>query len=153
MFCPNCKDEFRPGFTQCGRCQVDLVEELREIRGPAARPAPPPPLRPITMVDYCGFFTMNEAQQARAELRLGRIRSELVLREPADARWDAPANDEFWLRVDASRLDDVHALLAGGEPATDAGADDESFACSECGCALTEEQTVCPKCGARFDQG
>ena len=28
MFCPNCKYEFREGFTECNRCKVDLVKEL-----------------------------------------------------------------------------------------------------------------------------
>ena len=28
MFCPKCKAEFREGFTECKKCNVDLVEEL-----------------------------------------------------------------------------------------------------------------------------
>jgi hypothetical protein len=28
MFCPNCKTEYRPGFTKCADCGVDLVEHL-----------------------------------------------------------------------------------------------------------------------------
>jgi hypothetical protein len=28
MFCPNCGVEYRPGFTHCNDCDVDLVEEL-----------------------------------------------------------------------------------------------------------------------------
>lgn len=28
MFCPNCKAEYRPGFTHCVDCDVDLVHEL-----------------------------------------------------------------------------------------------------------------------------
>ena len=28
MFCPKCKAEFREGFTECTKCNVDLVEEL-----------------------------------------------------------------------------------------------------------------------------
>ena len=28
MFCPECKTEYRPGFTRCSDCDVDLVEEL-----------------------------------------------------------------------------------------------------------------------------
>jgi hypothetical protein len=28
MFCPNCKAEYRPGFTKCSDCDVDLVEHL-----------------------------------------------------------------------------------------------------------------------------
>jgi hypothetical protein len=28
MFCPKCKAEYRPGFTRCSDCEVDLVEAL-----------------------------------------------------------------------------------------------------------------------------
>src|SRR5215467_3630503 len=28
MFCPECKAEYRPGFTQCNDCNVALVEHL-----------------------------------------------------------------------------------------------------------------------------
>src|SRR6266481_1909144 len=30
MFCPQCKAEYRSGFTQCSDCYVDLVGELPE---------------------------------------------------------------------------------------------------------------------------
>ena len=28
MFCPQCRSEYRPGFTHCSDCDVDLVWEL-----------------------------------------------------------------------------------------------------------------------------
>jgi hypothetical protein len=28
MFCPNCRAEYRPGFTQCSVCEVELISEL-----------------------------------------------------------------------------------------------------------------------------
>ncbi len=30
MFCPKCGDEYRPGFTRCDDCGVDLVDRLPE---------------------------------------------------------------------------------------------------------------------------
>jgi hypothetical protein len=30
LFCPSCRAEFRPGFTQCADCGVELVETLGE---------------------------------------------------------------------------------------------------------------------------
>jgi hypothetical protein len=30
MFCPRCRDEYRPGFTECAGCGVPLVERLDE---------------------------------------------------------------------------------------------------------------------------
>jgi hypothetical protein len=32
MFCPECKAEYRPGFTRCADCDVDLVANLPEAR-------------------------------------------------------------------------------------------------------------------------
>ena len=31
MFCPTCRDEFRPGFDRCENCGVSLVHELPEV--------------------------------------------------------------------------------------------------------------------------
>jgi hypothetical protein len=33
MFCPQCKSEYRTGFTHCADCDVDLVESLAETPG------------------------------------------------------------------------------------------------------------------------
>jgi hypothetical protein len=30
MFCPNCKVEYRPSFTRCSDCELDLVDVLPE---------------------------------------------------------------------------------------------------------------------------
>jgi hypothetical protein len=30
MFCPECRAAYRPGFTRCSDCDVDLVQELSE---------------------------------------------------------------------------------------------------------------------------
>jgi hypothetical protein len=38
MFCPECKAEYRPGFTRCSDCDVDLVEELPELDTHAPQP-------------------------------------------------------------------------------------------------------------------
>lgn len=39
MFCPQCRAEYRPGFTHCSDCDVDLVERLPEPdRGSDAEP-------------------------------------------------------------------------------------------------------------------
>ena len=31
MFCPDCKAQYRPGFTRCSDCDVNLVESLEEV--------------------------------------------------------------------------------------------------------------------------
>jgi hypothetical protein len=151
MFCPSCRDEFRAGFTHCARCQVDLVEDLAQLESDEPKTISPLPQAPMVMVDYCGFFSMREAAHAREQLRRQRIRTEIVLREPPDVDWDAPPQDEYWLRVDASRATDVQKLMEqaeGGVPAASSG----TFACSECGGDVAEAESFCPACGARFDE-
>ena len=32
MFCPQCQAEYRPGFSRCSDCDVDLVHEVPEAR-------------------------------------------------------------------------------------------------------------------------
>jgi rubrerythrin len=103
------------------------------------------------MLDYCGFFSLQDAKQAREQLRLSRIRSEIVLREPPDASWDAPPEEEYWIRVDAARIQEAHQIL-GVEETPRAPADDQGFACSECGYFVNAEESFCPECGARFDE-
>src|SRR4029077_1092326 len=40
MFCPECKAEYRQGFTRCADCDVDLVENYAEaLRHPLAKKA------------------------------------------------------------------------------------------------------------------
>ena len=34
MFCPQCKAEYRPGFTRCADCKVELVDQLPEAPSP-----------------------------------------------------------------------------------------------------------------------
>jgi putative signal transducing protein len=38
MFCPDCRAEYRPGFTHCVDCDVDLVELLPERHAPEPGP-------------------------------------------------------------------------------------------------------------------
>jgi hypothetical protein len=151
MFCPTCRDEFRAGFTRCARCEVDLIDDLSQLDAEQSRTKAPPPQAPMVMADYCGFFSLQEATQARERLRQERIISEIVLREPPDPDWDAPPQDEFWLRVDVSRAGEVQKLMAEAEGKTPPKPP-ETFACGECGHAVAEADEACPGCGARFDE-
>lgn len=55
MFCPSCRDEFRPGFTECPDCGVQLIPELLEeeegIEGAG-------------LVEVDRFRTVQDAEQA-----------------------------------------------------------------------------------------
>jgi hypothetical protein len=141
MFCPGCGDEFREGFTRCGRCDLDLVAE------PPTRPAAGRPDRPATAswVDYCGFFALDDARRARDDLRGAGIRSEILIREPPDGD-----HEEYWLRVDSERIAEVPGIL-GEVPRAAAPPEGDSFNCSECGETVGADESTCPHCGARFE--
>ena len=62
MYCPVCRDEYRPGFTRCASCDVDLVASLD-----AGAAQPPAALAPEIVVEaatvnFCGFLTLEEAR-------------------------------------------------------------------------------------------
>ncbi|NLE11605.1 MAG: DUF2007 domain-containing protein [Actinobacteria bacterium] len=69
MFCPRCEAEYRPGFTRCSDCGVDLVDSLEQKparRRPSADDAP--------IVLRC-FTTTFEAGIAQALLQAAGIDS------------------------------------------------------------------------------
>ena len=64
MFCPHCKAEYRPGFTHCTDCDIDLVAELPrtalELR-PQSAPSDP------NEDPFCSFWKGEDAR-VHAEL-------------------------------------------------------------------------------------
>jgi rubrerythrin len=72
------------------------------------------------------------------------------VRGAPDADWNDPLREEYWLRVDATRVREVAASL-GEVPETDEPDAGSGFACGDCGQQVAEDADVCPKCGARFD--
>jgi putative signal transducing protein len=44
VFCPKCGDEYRPGFTRCADCDVDLVDKLPDVEEP-------PPFEMVTVLE------------------------------------------------------------------------------------------------------
>lgn len=149
MFCPSCRDEFREGFTHCGRCDVDLVEELApavdpvdEARANAAKMA-----TVVPMVDYCGFFDLSEARSARERVRAVGIQCEIVIREHPGAPLHEPAVEEYWLRVAHASYRQADAVLQQELP-PETGANED---CPACGAAVAEGESFCGGCGIRFD--
>jgi len=64
MICPQCKAEYRPGFTRCADCDVDLVWEPHYAQSPESPPANPgdPNEDP-----FCSFWK-GEDSRLHAEL-------------------------------------------------------------------------------------
>ena len=64
MFCPECKSEYRFGYTRCSDCDVDLVDQLPEPnRGPGDE------LADANMREIWSGQTQNECVSLCLELR------------------------------------------------------------------------------------
>jgi len=148
MFCPTCRDEFRSGFEHCARCNVDLVDSLDDVPQKQASVEPLVPM-PLRMAEYCGFFDLNDARASRDRVRAKSVRADIVIRESLVADLSRPAEEEYWLRVEATQMRQAQAIL-GMEEAEEPKAKD-TFQCSDCGHTVASEESFCAGCGARFE--
>ena len=82
---------------------------------------------------------------------LQRIRSDIVIRDAPGSSADELAGEEYWLRIDASRLREVPGILGEIPQIEEPSASEGGFACGDCGQQVADDADVCPKCGARFD--
>ena len=150
MFCPVCRDEYRPGFMRCATCDVALVEVLDAPAAAAPAPIPAEAAPEEAMGNFCGFLTLEEARHARDAVRDAHLPAEILIRDAPATAADAPVAEEFWLRV---RPRDFRAVvgLVGFEPVETAGAED-AFGCSACGATVHATDDACPGCGLRFEE-
>ena len=157
MFCPVCKGEYRPGITRCEACGVALVEHVgdRDVEPAAGAGEEDAADAADRMVEYCGFFSLDEARQARETLRGQRIASEILIRDVVTDDPRTPPSEEYWLRVPIRHVRKVADLIgyedersASAEP----GSDEGTVACSDCGRSVAEDETFCPHCGAKFEE-
>ena len=158
MICPRCKHEYRPGFTRCGTCQVDLVEEDALVEPEPVQRETQVRIDSATMAEllpFCGFLTLEEARQAREQLRESGIPADILIRE---IEMEQSALEEYWIRVPRRRFAEVADVLheepAGPDAKEGNGEvhESESFACSACGEDVQGDAAACPHCGARFDE-
>ena len=155
MFCPVCQGEYRPGVVRCATCDVELVAEPSQSRSVSLSSrggGEAPAEESEAMVNYCGFLTLEEARQARDLLRRERISAEILIREATAERASAP-QEEYWLRVPARSFPAATALLGYDEAGEHSSAGEpRELSCSECGEPVSEHETFCAHCGARFDE-
>jgi len=59
MICPQCKAEYRPGFTRCADCDVDLVWEPQYAHAPVG---PPPDPGDPNEDPFCSFWKGEDAR-------------------------------------------------------------------------------------------
>lgn len=146
MFCPKCGSEYRPGYTRCAPCGVDLVEDLEGALEAGSRD----PHRAASLawseaeprLSYCGFLSLEEARQARELLRRSGIRSEILIRDVPGAE----PEDEFWIRISPRDFEAARAVLGyDAAEGVEAG-----FSCPTCGAEVSGEESFCARCGQRF---
>jgi hypothetical protein len=140
MFCPQCRCEYRAGFTRCGECEVDLVAELTAV---ADAPAASEPSG--AWVECCGYVELGDARSARDTLHRAGLHAEIVIRDLSAGRPEVPAEEEYWIRVPANDVRRVAAMLDDGSPRH------SEVKCSECGTAVSPDEAFCGRCGARFE--
>jgi hypothetical protein len=81
MYCPECKSEYRPGFTHCSTCDVDLVPELKPVLDDETE-------HPEPVVVYSTFSHM-EAALMKTVLEGSGVEARLL--DESLSRIDSPA--------------------------------------------------------------
>jgi ferredoxin len=150
MFCPVCRDEYRPGFTRCATCNVALVESLDgdAPEAPQMILAEETPDEP--MANFCGFLTLDDARSARETVRGAKLPSEILIRDAPAAAEDAAPREEYWLRVRPKDFRTVDGLL--GSERTVPTTSDDAFQCSACSATVHAADLACPGCGMQFEE-
>lgn len=62
MFCPQCRVEYRPGFTHCTDCDVDLVHELPLARAKSFASNQGPPTGDNEEDPFCSFWKGDDGR-------------------------------------------------------------------------------------------
>ena len=149
MFCPSCRDEYRPGFTRCATCDVDLVDSL-DSDEPRARAAGASAAAPAVQAEptslYCGFLSLEEAREAKRRMRGEGFHAEILIRDGRDT--DGHEIEEYWLLIPPRAFTAAQRIVGFDHAET---AVDEVL-CSVCDRPVREDADACPHCGARFEE-
>lgn len=148
MFCPSCRDEYRPGFTRCATCGVDLVESLEAISSgaPAPRPSARSAVVPEPTAPYCGFLSLAEARDARLRMRDAGFHAEILIKDGEGSEGEGV--EEYWLLLPPRAFKSAQAIVGFDAAEADAG----DVLCSVCDKPVREDADACPHCGARFEE-
>jgi hypothetical protein len=109
MFCPNCKAEYREGFTRCADCGVELVYEL-----PAAAIVPIEPIDPGDPAEdpFCSFWKGDDPRlhAELCELLVERsIPYKTIRRQDHLFNWNTKS--AFEIGVPFSKFDQAEAAI------------------------------------------
>jgi hypothetical protein len=135
-FCPKCKVEYRVGFTRCSDCDVELVERLpspdENTEWVEAGALPDPEFGGVVkemMADAgipCAFH---------GEVGEGIMES---IQGPGQ---------EVHVLVPRANLEAAKEILDAYFESGFSSEDVEFLTCSNCGCAVNEDDDICPACG------
>ncbi len=148
-FCPECRAEYRPGFTTCSTCDVELVDELPEpfdfSDENIKKALEGQDLLPVVRGE---FEVLKEIRVFLAENSI----ASLVLDDP-----DAPVQpghpQRVMLVVGSADEEDARRVLGDKfeEMVKEEGlSTDEDLAydkCPACGHEVSENEEECPECG------
>ncbi len=148
LFCPSCRDEYRPGFTRCATCGVDLVESLEPTAAgaPAARPDERSAIAPEPTAPYCGFLSLAEARDAKSRMREAGFHAEILIRDGEGP--DGQEIEEYWLLLPPRAFRAAQGIVGFDAAEAEAG----EVLCSVCDKPVPEDADACPHCGARFEE-
>jgi len=165
MFCPQCRVEYRPGFSRCTDCDVDLVDEKLAVQHQKVRSELPHKLtarlwhgsdphlylalisslagggvpcfgRPVNPPAYDSFEEQPPGSYSAVEFEV------LVSEESLSfARWILSSNEEVYKEEEADSTD------SGGEAEEEDVEPDVVGICPLCFAEFTEARSVCPNCG------
>jgi hypothetical protein len=100
-FCPRCRAEYRPGFSRCADCEVDLVAER-----------PPPPAPPRWVEVFRGEFA--QADVLRGALEAAGIETAAPDEMISNLGWNAPGSfTAVRVFVPETRQAEAFEILAG----------------------------------------
>jgi len=151
MYCPQCRSEYRAGFTTCATCKVDLVAELPPAD---AFESPDAMAKVLQGKETQAILVGSHVDLSEAQTFLATKRVASVLAGEAAEGEETPIAHRFFLMVAADELerarDAIHAqwregaiaqglLLREGPVSADA--------CPACGAAVSADVSECPDCG------
>src|SRR5512137_1560410 len=101
-FCPNCKTEYRSGFTRCTDCDVQLVPSLPQEEPEVGDTGP------VELVELAAFPNASEAEMIQELLEDNDIST--VLRGDADPLGVVPGSTNIALLVKQADLPEAQRL-------------------------------------------
>ncbi len=108
MYCPNCKDEYRDGYTTCPQCDSVLVEKIKIDENEPRECTP--------------VFLCDAADDFEAEIIIGKLRTEGIYAYKKYRRSDSYGKLVFGRTILGVRimvadcdLDEAKAVLEDGE--------------------------------------